>query len=35
MSSHDIIIHPTATVHPKARLASGVWVGPGFPRRVS
>jgi len=29
MSSHDITIHPTATVHPKVRLDSGVWVGPG------
>ena len=29
MSSHDITIHSTATVHPKARLDSGVWVGPG------
>ena len=29
MSAHDITIHPTATVHPKARLDSGVWIGPG------
>jgi len=29
MSSHDITIHSTATVHPKARLDSGVWIGPG------
>ena len=28
MSSHDITIHSTATVHPKARLDSGVWIGP-------
>jgi len=28
MSGHDISIHPTATVHPKARLDSGVWIGP-------
>jgi UDP-N-acetylglucosamine acyltransferase len=29
MRSNDITIHPTATVHPKARLDSGVWIGPG------
>jgi len=28
MSAHDITIHPTATVHPEARLDSGVWIGP-------
>ena len=29
MRSRDITIHSSATVHPKARLDSGVWIGPG------
>ncbi len=28
MSGNEVFIHPTATVHPKAQLASGVWIGP-------
>ncbi|NIM59164.1 MAG: acyl-ACP--UDP-N-acetylglucosamine O-acyltransferase [Candidatus Aminicenantes bacterium] len=28
MKKNDIFVHSTATVHPKARLDSGVWVGP-------
>jgi len=29
MSSHETTIHSAAMVHPKARLDSGVWIGPG------
>ena len=29
MSANDVTIHPAASVHPKARLDSGVWIGPG------
>ena len=28
MSERDITVHETATVHPKARLDTGVYVGP-------
>jgi UDP-N-acetylglucosamine acyltransferase len=28
MSENEVFIHPAATVHPKARLDSGVWIGP-------
>ena len=28
MSKNEVFIHPTATVHPKARLDSGTWIGP-------
>ncbi len=28
MSGNEVFIHPTATVHPKARLDKGVWIGP-------
>jgi UDP-N-acetylglucosamine acyltransferase len=28
MSGNEVFIHSTATVHPKARLDSGVWIGP-------
>lgn len=28
MSKNDIFVHSTATVHPKAQLDSGVWIGP-------
>jgi len=28
MSRNEVFIHSTATVHPKARLDSGVWIGP-------
>jgi len=28
MSGNDVTIHPTAVVHPQARLEGGVWVGP-------
>jgi len=28
MSQNEVFIHPTATVHPKARLDQGVWIGP-------
>jgi UDP-N-acetylglucosamine acyltransferase len=29
MSPNDVTIHPSAVVHPHARLDSGVWIGPG------
>jgi UDP-N-acetylglucosamine acyltransferase len=29
MRASDVAIHPTAVVHPDARLDSGVWIGPG------
>jgi UDP-N-acetylglucosamine acyltransferase len=29
MAGSDVAVHPTAFVHPKAMLDSGVWVGPG------
>lgn len=28
MSENEVFIHPTSTVHPKARLDQGVWIGP-------
>jgi UDP-N-acetylglucosamine acyltransferase len=28
MSKNEVFIHPAATVHPKARLDSGTWIGP-------
>ena len=28
MRENDIFVHSTATVHPKARLDAGVWIGP-------
>lgn len=28
MSDNEVFVHPTAAVHPKARLDSGVWIGP-------
>ena len=28
MSKNEVFIHTSATVHPKARLESGVWIGP-------
>ena len=28
MSGNDVTIHPSAVVHPQARLEAGVWVGP-------
>lgn len=28
MSRNEVFIHSTATVHPQARLESGVWIGP-------
>lgn len=28
MSQNEVIVHSTATVHPKARLDAGVWIGP-------
>ncbi len=28
MKENEVFIHPTSTVHPKARLGQGVWIGP-------
>lgn len=28
MSKNDVFVHSTATVHPRAQLDSGVWIGP-------
>ena len=28
MNEREIFIHPSATVHPKAQLDTGVWIGP-------
>jgi len=28
MSENEVFIHPSATIHPKAQLDKGVWVGP-------
>jgi UDP-N-acetylglucosamine acyltransferase len=28
MRENEVFIHPTSTVHPKARLDQGVWIGP-------
>lgn len=28
MAGREVFVHPTASVHPKARLDEGVWVGP-------
>ncbi|MCK4264592.1 MAG: acyl-ACP--UDP-N-acetylglucosamine O-acyltransferase [Candidatus Aminicenantes bacterium] len=28
MGENDISLHPTSTIHPKAQIDSGVWVGP-------
>ncbi|MCK4555952.1 MAG: acyl-ACP--UDP-N-acetylglucosamine O-acyltransferase, partial [Candidatus Aminicenantes bacterium] len=28
MSKNEVFIHTSATVHPKARLDAGVWIGP-------
>jgi len=29
MSGSDVTVHPTASLHPEAKLESGVWIGPG------
>lgn len=28
MSENEVFVHPASTVHPKARLEEGVWIGP-------